>query len=210
MGPLPPSGALITLPPPIPRQPSGPGPPPAHHKPHSPARARLWPRLVPPASALPAMNTAHTAARPVAACAVAAPLARRPAAPSALLAAPAPCRTPCCFRKAALQPAWAATGARRRAAAAAPRAEQQGGSGEVKVSRRWLGHLKRCHAGLPTASGLQAPICTDLAARCKPPGCPPMRRFTAAQPCVAAKHASLHRCPCCCSVTPSLDTAART
>ncbi|PRW05792.1 cytosolic phosphoglucose isomerase isoform A [Chlorella sorokiniana] len=78
------------------------------------------------------MNAAHTAARPLAACAATAPLARRPAAPSALLAAPAPRRTPCCFRQAALQPAWATSGSRRRAAAAPPRAEQQGGSGEVK------------------------------------------------------------------------------
>lgn len=80
------------------------------------------------------MNVSQTAARPLASCAASAPLARRPAAPSALLAAPAPCSPARCFRKAALPPAWAASGAQRRAAAAAaPRAEQQGGSGEVKV-----------------------------------------------------------------------------
>lgn len=209
MGALPPPGALITLPPTIPRQPSGPGPTPAHHKPHFPARARLWPCLAPPASTLTAMNTAHTAARPVAACAAPALSARRPAAPSALLAAPAPCRTPCCFRKAALQPAWAASGARRRAAAAAPRAEQQGGSGEVKVSRRWLGQLKGIHADLAAAPGLQGRRLHWFSSKMQAAWVPahaPLHSSTT----MCCSKACLHRCPCCCSVTPSLDTAART
>lgn len=160
----------------VPRQTSGPGLASALTNPTPTARAPWPPATHRPASSLLNMNAAHMAARPLAACPAAAPLARRSVAPSALLAAPAPCHTPCCFRQAALQPARGASGSRRRQLAAAPpRAEQPGGNGEVKVC--WAGccgsapHKRSVHG----VAGVVLPTCSVLPGSVGFRRCPPMR-----------------------------------
>lgn len=100
------------------------------------------------------MNAVQAAARPVGAPAAACSTARRPAGPAALLAAPAPCSSAACFRRAALQLTRWPVGARRRAAAAVPRAEQQDG-GEVKVSLVQPGGQEVAFTGTCCAHGVR-------------------------------------------------------